>query len=314
MFLAKSLAGADACAHPGRVRIHLHDDPGEFARLARPVLDTDPVRHTLALTLVERLRCGGLTAALMLTVHRRGQVAGVALRTAGRPVAVSALPACCAAAADAAAAGVDPVLDGVVGPVEEARAYAAAVAARTGADVDVAMRQRLFRLCSLQAPLGVTGSARRAGPGDVELLAAWQAAFIEEATTTWPPSRQVEDQRPAIADAVAAGAGIMLWEVGGTPVAYASTRAPVAGMSRVGPVYTVPEHRGHGYGSAVTAAATAWALAAGALDVVLFTDLDNPVSNAIYPRIGYRPVHDAVELTFRRRDRVRRDSASPPGS
>jgi predicted GNAT family acetyltransferase len=31
---------------------------------------------------------------------------------------------------------------------------------------------------------------------------------------------------------------------------------------------------------------------------VLFTDLANPVSNSIYPRIGYRPVHDALELAF----------------
>jgi predicted GNAT family acetyltransferase len=70
-------------------------------------------------------------------------------------------------------------------------------------------------------------------------------------------------------------------------------------MTRVGPVYTPPESRGHGYGSAVTAAASAWAHDAGAREVVLFTDLANPVSNAIYPRIGYRPVLDALELRFR---------------
>lgn len=36
----------------------------------------------------------------------------------------------------------------------------------------------------------------------------------------------------------------------------------------------------------------------GAWQVVLFTDLANAVSNAIYPRLGYRPVHDAVEIAF----------------
>ncbi len=69
-------------------------------------------------------------------------------------------------------------------------------------------------------------------------------------------------------------------------------------MSRIGPVYTVPQHRGHGYGSAVTAAAASWALQAGARHVVLNTDLSNPISNAIYPRIGFRPVYDAVEIAF----------------
>ncbi|PZS29734.1 MAG: hypothetical protein DLM61_12290, partial [Pseudonocardiales bacterium] len=32
--------------------------------------------------------------------------------------------------------------------------------------------------------------------------------------------------------------------------------------------------------------------------VVLHTDLANQISNAIYPRIGFRPMHDAVEITF----------------
>jgi predicted GNAT family acetyltransferase len=58
--------------------------------------------------------------------------------------------------------------------------------------------------------------------------------------------------------------------------------------------------RNRGFGSAVTAAASRWALDAGAEHVVLFTDLSNPVSNVIYPRIGYRPVFDAVEFTFLR--------------
>ena len=69
-------------------------------------------------------------------------------------------------------------------------------------------------------------------------------------------------------------------------------------MSRVGPVYTPPALRGRGYGSAVTAAVSAWARDAGADHVLLFTDLANPTSNSIYQKIGYRPVHDTCELEF----------------
>ena len=68
------------------------------------------------------------------------------------------------------------------------------------------------------------------------------------------------------------------------------------GMVRVGPVYTPPEHRRRGYGAAVTAAASQHALDAGAVQVVLFTDLANPTSNSVYQRIGYRPGDDFVEL------------------
>ncbi len=78
----------------------------------------------------------------------------------------------------------------------------------------------------------------------------------------------------------------------------AAATSPIYGMSRVGMVYTVPEHRGHGYGSAVTAEVSRYAREAGAQVVVLFTDVTNPVSNAIYHRLGYRPVFEAVEHRF----------------
>jgi predicted GNAT family acetyltransferase len=63
------------------------------------------------------------------------------------------------------------------------------------------------------------------------------------------------------------------------------------GVDRIGPVYTPPEARGRGYGSAVTAHLTQHIRAGGA-DACLFTDLANPTSNKIYAAIGYRPVAD----------------------
>jgi predicted GNAT family acetyltransferase len=78
----------------------------------------------------------------------------------------------------------------------------------------------------------------------------------------------------------------------------AALNRPAAGATRVGPVYTPPDLRGRGYASAVTAAVSRAALAAGAQEVVLFTDLANPTSNAIYRRLGYEPVEDRVILSF----------------
>jgi predicted GNAT family acetyltransferase len=56
--------------------------------------------------------------------------------------------------------------------------------------------------------------------------------------------------------------------------------------------------RGRGYGGAVTVAATRLAQERGAGKVVLFTDLANPTSNALYQRLGYRPVEDRVMISF----------------
>jgi predicted GNAT family acetyltransferase len=72
----------------------------------------------------------------------------------------------------------------------------------------------------------------------------------------------------------------------------------VAGQIRVAPVYTPAHLRGRGYAGAVTAEVSRAALAAGAAEVLLFTDLANPTSNALYQRIGYRAVADFAVYDF----------------
>jgi predicted GNAT family acetyltransferase len=78
----------------------------------------------------------------------------------------------------------------------------------------------------------------------------------------------------------------------------AMLRAPAAGVSRIGPVFTPCDQRSRGYGSAVTAAAADLAHRNGTANVVLFADLANPVSNSIYQRIGFEPVVDSVRIDF----------------
>nr|WP_239028149.1 GNAT family N-acetyltransferase [Pseudonocardia acidicola] len=156
---------------------------------------------------------------------------------------------------------------------------------------------RLFALGELTPPAAVAGTPREAVAADRALLTRWRAAFADEATHGW---RGARTPAQVTAGAFALGYRQVLWERAGEPVGLAVAGSAVAGASRIGPVYTPPAHRGRGYGSAVTAAAAAAALADGARHVVLFTDLANPVSNAIYPRIGFRPVLDAVEVAFRR--------------
>ncbi|MFB6955303.1 GNAT family N-acetyltransferase [Streptomyces niveus] len=105
------------------------------------------------------------------------------------------------------------------------------------------------------------------------------------------------DHTRATAERVSTGR-IWLWDVAGAPVAMASVSPVVAGQARVAPVYTPPRLRGRGYGGAVTAAVSRATLDAGAEQVLLYTDLANPTSNALYRRLGYRPLTDSQTLTF----------------
>ena len=274
-----------------------HTDPGEFARLVRPLLEPDPVRHTMLLTVLDAVCRGVFRAAAMLTAHEDGTVVGALLRTEGRPALVSAVPPRCAPAPVDALEQVDPDNPGASGPVAEAEAFAAAWTTRTGALAKAGMRMRLFALDGLRPPADVPGCARvvsRADDRAVGVLASWREAFVTELdmTAEGPSSREV------VLDAITSGGGELLWEVDGVPVAQASARAVAAGMSRIGPVYTPPEHRCHGYAAAVTAAAARWALDQGARHVLLFTDLANPTTIRLYPRLGFRPRYDALDLQF----------------
>jgi GNAT superfamily N-acetyltransferase len=275
-----------------------HADAGAFTRLARPLLEADPLRHTSVLTVLDSVRRGASTPADMLTVRDGDAVVGALLRTVDRPALVSGVPPRCAAAVVDALVelGIDP--HGAQGPRAAAEAFAAAWTARTAARTEIVMRTRLFALEELMPRVGVPGSSRVVAPDDeaaIGVLAAWREAFGVE----MGHGGAFAEQRPhALVRAQAATAGELLWEVDGAPVAQAAARAVTAGMSRIGPVYTLPEHRGHGYAAAVTAAAARWALDHGARHVLLYTDLANPTTNRLYPRLGFRPRYDALELRF----------------
>src|SRR5213078_2793354 len=128
--------------------------------------------------------------------------------------------------------------------------FAAAWRGRTGDAIAVYRRMRLFRLGELIPPgRWPDGMARPAARTDRDLLARWFGAFAREVGD--PPG---QDHRGVVAERLGYG-GIPVWVAG-------RTRA-VAGMVRVGPVYTPPEMRGHGYASAATMAVSQAALEAG---------------------------------------------------
>ena len=152
---------------------------------------------------------------------------------------------------------------------------------------------RLFRLGKLIRPAPEPeGAARLATERDRDLLAEWFGAFAREVGD--PPRHD----HHAVVDERLGYGGITVWEDDGVPVSMAGRTRTVARMVRVAPVYTPPELRGRGYAGAATAAVSQAALDAGVRDVVLYTDLANPTSNALYQRLGYRPVEDRVVLSF----------------
>lgn len=270
----------------------LTEDVETFQATAGGFLRARPIEHTNLLTMVEALRhdlrsYGPEAPIFGWWSTPAGQVAGVLMQTPPYPVIFSELPTPAVPAAVLALAG--RPLPGANLPASAVDGFSAGWRSRARVRAHVVRRTRLYRLATLVLPpTPPPGSARYAGPDDRELLRGWLRAFHDE----------IGERRSDDPDRLLAYGGILLWDDGRSPVSMAIRSQPAVGTVRIQVVYTPPVQRGRGYAGAVTIAATQAALGSGAKSVVLNTDLANPTSNALYQRLGFRPVEDRVIVEF----------------
>ena len=256
-----------------------------YADHVLPWLVLDPVTNTVPCTvLLTRLAHADPDAEppwLAWFESTTGELSGLALRTPPHGLLVSGLPG------DALGPLADLVqrqydsLPAVVGPPGTAEAVVAAWSARTGQHPRRVVRQHLYRLDAVLPPAAVPGRLRVADARDVPVLTGWLAAFVAETGLARVDAAQAAHMH--------AGSGrALLWEDAGARVCLVGHTVPAAGVPRVGPVYTPPEHRRRGYAAAATAAVCQRLLTAGADACVLFADQANPTANGVYRRIGFR--------------------------
>ncbi|HEX6122831.1 MAG TPA: hypothetical protein VFY89_06715, partial [Ktedonobacterales bacterium] len=240
-----------------------YDDLAAFAALAEPYFTRHEAEHNLQLGILSQLRRAPDRAAeppYMAIIFGEGEVVAVGLRTPPHNAIVSLLapPDLLAPAvahlADNLRARYGDDLPGVIGPATEARALADAWCQLTGRSAERAVAERIYQLDQVIPVVGVAGGMRRAGEGDRALLEGWIAAFSAEALS----NREHLDPAAWVESALAAPAsarGLWLWEdAARQAVALAGYTGPTPHGMRVGPVYTPPEQRGHGYARALTAA------------------------------------------------------------
>ncbi len=293
--------------------IELYDEPQPFLAVAEDHLRADPVVSTVLATATLqdlRDRADGLPLPAgrprwwAVARSADGRVAGCAFRSP-TPFPPYLLPMPDHDAADLArrlhARGED--VRGASGTTESCEAFAQGWVGSAGGEARVLVRSRLFEVREVLAPTGVPGGLRAATDDDLDVVVAHLAGFQHDAEVQAgrdPGDRAYDDlDRDAALRRIRQG-DLFLWVTDAGPVSSVGGHVAVHGASRVGPVYTVPERRGHGYAAAATAALSARLLADG-VRPCLFTDLANPTSNGVYTRIGFRPVRDTVELSFTER-------------
>src|SRR3984957_11253418 len=273
----------------------LSDSLPEYSATVGGLLARRPAPHTILLGAIETLRAAGARAFGAMAPlfgwwqEPDGEVSAAFLHTPPFPVALTSVPVPAAVAlAQALAARTRTVRGGDADP------FARAWHELTGYTAELLMRSRIFQLGGLRWPdPRPPGQARVAGPADRSLLIAWSEAFHREAQSGPEDLESMVDGRLSYR-------GLSLGEDAGQPVSMAGLTRMGAGQGRGGPVYTPPRLRGRGYAGGVTCALSKAARGAGAARVLLFTDLANPTSNALYQRLGYQPLEDRAVWSFHR--------------
>jgi uncharacterized protein len=274
------------------MRLEEHADAAAFLEAAAPVLDADEARHNLIYGICSTLIEAPHTYhdAHLWTVDEGEPLAAAVLTppfniVVAQPRADEALSFLARRLRDR----VD--LPGVTGALPEADVFADA----WGAARRLRMSQGIYAARKVELPR-VPGAARRATPVDRDVVVGWLHAFGAEALPDDAPHLDLEQafERRVHSE----HAGFFLWEDGGEPVSLCGCGGRTPHGIRIGPVYTPPELRGRGYGSAVTAHVTKEQLEAGRDYCFLYTDLSNPTSNKVYVDIGYERVCNSAEYAF----------------
>lgn len=278
----------------------LSDSLPEYSATVGGLLARRPAQHTILLGAIETLRAAGTRAFGAIAPlfgwwqEPDGEVSAAFLHTPPFPVALTSVPVPAAVALAQVLAARAGTVGGVNADPGGAEAFARAWHELTGDTVELQMQSRLFQLGGLRWPdPRPPGQARVAGPTDRSLLIAWSEAFHREAQSGPEDVVSMVDDRLSYR-------GLSLWEDAGQPVSMAGLTRITVGQVRVGPVYTPPGLRGRGFAGAVTCVVSQAALDAGADRVLLFTDLANPTSNALYQRLGYESLEDRAVWSFHR--------------
>ncbi|MFD5265217.1 GNAT family N-acetyltransferase [Streptomyces sp. NPDC058335] len=272
----------------------LTEDVDEFLARAGDFLRSRPALHTTALSVTEKLRTQGTEGAVFGRLERGGEVGATFYRFPSRGLSVTSLTPEQADALAAHLVALGHSLPWVTADDSTATAFAEAWQRHTGATPSPRVRLHLYRLGALTPPEPVpAGRGRLVGEREHEHLMGWCREFAadvgEDVTIdadSWGGTRFAEKR-------------YTYWETpDGTPVSMAGANPLVGGQVRVDPVYTPAHLRGRGYAGAVTVEVSRAALAAGAKEVVLYTNAANPTSNALYQRLGYVRVTDFVVYDF----------------
>jgi predicted GNAT family acetyltransferase len=272
------------------MKIVEHTDLDTYWAQVEAFLSADPANNTMALTSVQRCRMyGARPGEQFFSIEKADEVVGCATIVDTRTIFAAAMPNEAVSAFAKHVRENNVVVAGITGTCDVVNAFTEAFDRPHRVHVDL----MLYRLMSEPNFGRASGHARIAELADFELLVKWQDDFEKEAHVIASKISLAERIRRRLDQRE-----LMLWIDGDRPVAMAGVMRLPANSARVGPVYTPPALRTHGYAQAVVAAISTEVSRDTRRTTFLFTDAAYPASNKCYQRIGYIHIADHTHWLY----------------
>ena len=185
-------------------------------------------------------------------------------------------------------------IPGVMSEKSLAERFAQFYAEKRGVKFSITKNQRIYELTQVNTDIPAIGTVRLATKKDMSFLPYWMQGFDSDCFGDSLATKNNTDNylyRMSVNR-------LYILENEGMPVTMAKISRDLQTVCVVGLVYTPPYFRGKGYATACVAAVSQLGLDRGFKKCVLYTDLDNPTSNSIYMKIGYKPICDSVDIKF----------------
>jgi predicted GNAT family acetyltransferase len=268
------------------MRVQRYTEARAFNDRIVPALETAERENNLLLGAARRLARSPDDAAVMASVEAGETVIGVALLVPPFNLLISPVPG---AALEALARQLQAwriAIPGVMALAPVSVAFAMLWQRLQQCSAERGKDLQLLALGAAPRAPDVPGGLRAATAADIPVLTAWGGEFFPEVGL---PAAE-RDLFVARLDEAIAAQRLWLWEADGAPVSMLGYSETTARAARIGPVYTPRSRRGRGFASAAVAGLSRRLLAGGRSWCLLFADVENPTSTALYRRLGYEDV------------------------
>ncbi|MTT32916.1 GNAT family N-acetyltransferase [Terrilactibacillus sp. BCM23-1] len=151
--------------------------------------------------------------------------------------------------------------------------------------------EQIYQLHKLNQFTRPQGLFRKANRKDIVKIKNWIQTFSESINEPLADS-----EIDMMAESYITRESLYVWEKDKSIVSMANLIRPLKSGAGINLVYTDPEYRGQGYSTGCVSSLCQEILSHGYAFCYLYADRSNPISNAMYKKIGFTPVIECLHL------------------